>query len=138
MSISAISPAQSIYQPPSTQSALAQDFSQLASSLTSGNLSGAQQAYSSLTQLLSSSQGSSPNSSNPFTQALSQIGQALQNGNLSGAQQALSSLQQSKGGHHSHGHHHGGGGSATSSTVSAATTSDSSTVSGTNTLNITA
>jgi hypothetical protein len=140
MSISAISPASSIYQPSSTQSAFSQDFSQLANSITSGNLSGAQQAYSSLSQLLSSVQGpSATNPNNPLTQALGQIGQALQNGNLSGAQQALSSLQQAKGSHHSHGHHHGGGGGASTSASTSATTTAaaSSTVSGTNTLNVT-
>jgi hypothetical protein len=126
MSISAIFPAQSSYQPPSSaQSTFAQDFSQLVSSVNSGDLSGAQQAYSALSQLQSSGQGPSANPNNPVSQALSQIGQALQNGSLSGAQQALSSLQQSHSGHHSHGHHHGGGGSTSTSSSAAATTGSS-------------
>jgi hypothetical protein len=140
MSITAISPAQSSYQPSGSQSAFGQDFSQLVSSLNSGDLSGAQQAYSALSQLQSSGQGPSANSNNPVSQALSQIGQALQNGNLGGAQQALSSLQQSKGSHHSHGHHHGGGGASASTAASttSSTATDPGTVSGTNTVNITA
>jgi hypothetical protein len=65
-----------------------QSLAALASSLNSGDLSGAQQAYSSLSQL---QRFANPN--RPFGQALSQIGQALQNGDLPAAQQALSSLQ---------------------------------------------
>jgi hypothetical protein len=137
MSISAIFTAQSSYQPSSSQSTFAQDFRQLVGSLNSGDLSGAQQAYSALSQLQSSGQGPSANPNNPISQVLSQIGQALQNGSLSGAQQALSSLQQSHSGHHSHGHHHGSGDSATTSSSAAATTGFS-TVSGANAVNITA
>jgi hypothetical protein len=65
-----------------------QSFAALASSLNSGDLSGAQQAYSSLSQL---PRFANPNG--PFGQAISQIGQALQNGDLPAAQQALASLQ---------------------------------------------
>jgi hypothetical protein len=137
MSISAISTTQSSYQPSGSRSAFGQDFGQLVSSLNSGDLAGAQQAYSALSQLQSSGQGSSANPNSPVSQALSQIGQALQSGNLPGAQQALSSLQQSKGSHHSHGHHHGGNDSAATSTTGGAATG-SGTVSSTNTVNITA
>jgi hypothetical protein len=141
MSTSAIFPAQSSYQPSGSQSAFGQDFSQLVSSLKSGNLSGAQQAYSALGQLQSNGQGPSANPNSPVSQALSELGQALQSGSLSGAQQALSTLQQSHGGHRPHGHHHASDGSATDS--SAATTATSSvtaapsTVSGANAVNIT-
>ncbi len=121
MSISAISAAQTSYQPSSSQSTFAQDFSQLLSSLKSGDLAGAQQAYSSLSQLQSSGQGPSANPNSPASQALSQIGQALQSGDLSGAQQALASLQQAHGGHHSHGHHHASGGSAADGSAAAST-----------------
>jgi hypothetical protein len=58
----------------------------LVSSLRSGDLSGAQQAYLSLSQL----QTNDPNG--VFAQAMSKIGQALQSGDLASAQQALSSL----------------------------------------------
>jgi hypothetical protein len=140
MSISGISSAQGGYQPSSSQSTFGQDFGQLVSSLQSGNLSGAQQAYAALSQLQSSGQGPSANPNGPLSQALNQIGQALQNGNLGAAQQALASLQQS---HHSHGHHHGGGRSepdptTSSTTPTSGTVASSSVVSGANVLNITA
>jgi hypothetical protein len=61
-----------------------QSFVALVSSLNSGDLSGAQQAYSSLSQLQSFAD---PNG--PFAQAISQIGQALKRGDLTGAQHAL-------------------------------------------------
>jgi hypothetical protein len=59
----------------------------LGTSLNSGDLSGAQEAYLSLTQL----QGFA-NPNGPFAHAMSEIGQALQSGDLAAAQQALSSL----------------------------------------------
>jgi hypothetical protein len=65
-----------------------QSFVALVSSLNSGDLSGAQQAYSSLSEL---QRFANPNGQ--FAQAMSQIGEALQGGDLTGAQQALSSLQ---------------------------------------------
>jgi hypothetical protein len=65
-------------------------FAALTSSLNSGDLSGAQEAYASLSEFPRI--GNNPNG--PFAQVMSQIGQALQNGDLSGAQQALSSLRQ--------------------------------------------
>jgi hypothetical protein len=68
-----------------------QSFVALVSSINSGDLSGAQQAYSSLSQL---QRFANPNG--PFGQAMSQIGQALQSGDLTGAQQALSSLQRGR------------------------------------------
>jgi len=61
-----------------------QAFVALVSSLNSGDLSRAQQAYSSLSQLQSFAD---PNG--PFAQAISQIGQALKRGDLTGAQHAL-------------------------------------------------
>ena len=77
-----------------------QAFSQLTNALQSGNLSAAQDAYSTL--------ASSPaaQGNGPFAQALQQIGQDLQSGDLKDAQQALASLQQQQQarGHH---HHHG-------------------------------
>jgi len=68
-----------------------QSFVALVNSLNSGDLSGAQQAYSSLNQL---QRFANPNGQ--FAQAMSQIGQALQGGDLTGAQQALSSLQRGR------------------------------------------
>jgi hypothetical protein len=139
VSISAIFPTQSSFQPSGSQSQLGQEFSQLVSSLNSGNLADARQAYSALSTLQSSGQGPSANSNNPFSQALSQIGQALQNGDLTGAQQALSSLQQSHS-HHSHGHHHHASGSSSANKQASSATSSaavgSSTASSTNAVNI--
>lgn len=68
-----------------------QSFLALANSLNSGDLSGAQQAYSSLSQLQRFANGNGP-----FAQAMGQIGQALQSGDLAAAQQALSSLQRGR------------------------------------------
>jgi len=68
-----------------------QSFLALASSIDSGDLSGAQQAYSSLSQL---QRFANPNG--PFGQAMSQIAQALQSGDLTGAQHALSSLRRAR------------------------------------------
>ena len=68
-----------------------QSFLALANSLNSGDLSGAQQAYSSLSQLQRFA-----NANGPFAQAMGQIGQALQSGDLAAAQQALSSLQRGR------------------------------------------
>jgi hypothetical protein len=61
-----------------------QSFVALVSSLNSGDLPAAQQAYSSLSQLQNFAD---PNG--PFAQAISQIGQALERGDLTGAQDAL-------------------------------------------------
>lgn len=55
-------------------------FEQLASALQSGNLSGAQQAYSSLSAAMQNS--SSAQSNSPLSADLNALGQALQSGNL--------------------------------------------------------
>ncbi len=68
-----------------------QSFVALVNSLNSGDLPGAQQAYSSLSQL---QRFANPNG--PFAQAMGEIGQALQSGDLTAAQQALSSLQRGR------------------------------------------
>jgi hypothetical protein len=70
-----------------------QSLAALVTSLNSGDLSGAQQAYSSLNEL---QRFANPNG--PFGQAMGQIGQALQLGDLPAAQQALSSLQPARAG----------------------------------------
>jgi hypothetical protein len=60
-----------------------QSFKNLTSTLQSGNLSGAQQAFSNLAGT-ANVQGNSP---------LGQLGQALQNGDLAGAQKAAQAIQ---------------------------------------------
>src|SRR5580658_8021721 len=77
-----------------------QDFQQLASALQSGNLSGAQSAYSNIQQLLQGSPGSSSTSnsststgSNTLQNDFAALGQALQSGDLTTAQSAFAQLQ---------------------------------------------
>src|SRR6202008_4507644 len=65
-----------------------QAFAVLTSSLNAGDLSGAQQAWSSLGEF---QRFGNPNG--PFAQAVGQIGQALQNGDLAAAKQAVASLR---------------------------------------------
>ena len=106
MAISAISSFSA--SPTSSYQNYRQAFSQLTNALQSGNLSAAQDAYSTL--------ASSPaaQGSGPFAQALQQIGQDLQSGDMKDAQQALASLQQQQQAHGHHPHHGGGGISGTS------------------------
>jgi outer membrane protein assembly factor BamD (BamD/ComL family) len=75
-----------------------QDFDQLASALQSGDLSGAQSAYSNIQQLLPANPGTTPsnttsNGSNTVQSDFAALGQALQSGDLSQAQSAFSQLQ---------------------------------------------
>jgi outer membrane protein assembly factor BamD (BamD/ComL family) len=120
MSVSGISSA-SLYSAQSTQNNFQQLFQQLGQDLQSGNLSGAQSAFSSLQKLIPQSSSTSASESNsPIAQAFSQLAKDLQSGNLSAAQQDYTTIQQdfqnlaaqgqaqATEGHH---HHHGGGGS---------------------------
>jgi len=74
-----------------------QTFAALVTALNSGDLTGAQRAYASLSDIQGSSQGRFANPNGRFAQAVSQIGEALRSGDLSGAQQALSSLPRGRG-----------------------------------------
>jgi hypothetical protein len=98
-------------------------FDQLQQSLSSGNLSGAQQAFASLQQNLptpasgqngnqTGSQTGNPNSpSSQIQQDFAAVGQALQSGDLSGAQQAFQKFQQDvQSAHHGRHHHRHAGG----------------------------
>jgi len=135
MSISGVSSSSSLTPTDwsSVKNQWKQDFKQLASALQSGNLSGAQKAYSALQQLQQSNQsgGQSSNgqaassSNNPIQNDFAALGQALSSGDLSGAQTAFSQLQtdmQAAGPNGSsgtvqsahHGHHHHGHASSTS------------------------
>jgi hypothetical protein len=140
MAVSGISSSSVNAYQPSQQDSFRQQFLQLANSLNSGDLSGAQQAYASLTQ--TQQQGNTqidPNS--PFGKALTQIGQALQSGDLSGAQQALSSLKQqgTQGAHHHHHHRQGSSSTTTSNSSTTSATSAASTSSATgSSVNLTA
>jgi len=126
-----------------------QDFNQLASALQSGDLSGAQSAYSNIQQLLQGQQSSSTSSSvsgstpaSTIQNDFATLGQALQSGDLTQAQGAFSQLQndiqtatQASGsqaqnlrtlvaGHHHH-HHHGGGSKTQNSTSTDSSSTDS-------------
>ena len=82
-----------------------QAFQQLTSSLQSGDLNAAQQAFANLGSK-AGTQGNGP---------LAQLGQALNNGDLAGAQQAMQALQSRATRHH---HHHGGSHAGASATPS--------------------
>src|ERR1700733_2346065 len=75
-----------------------QDFHQLASALKSGDLSGAQSAYSNIQQLIpgnpdASTSSTASNGSNTPQNDFATLGQALQSGDLSQAQSAFSQLR---------------------------------------------
>jgi len=105
-------------------------FQQLGQSLQSGDLSGAQNVYSSLQQLLPSAsvnqaQTTQQTNQSTFMNDLNALGQALQSNNLSDAQAAFAKLQQDmqsvQKGHH---HHHKAGN--TQNSVSSSNSSSSS------------
>jgi len=71
-----------------------QDFEQLAGALQSGDLSGAQSAYSSIQQLLAANTSlSSSSSPNTLQSDFAALGQALSSGSLTQAQSAFSQLK---------------------------------------------
>ena len=123
-----------------------QDFKQLASALQSGDLAGAQKAYSALQQLQQNNQpgGQSSNGqpassgNNPIQNDFAALGQALSSGDLAGAQTAFSQLQTdmkaafqngASGGVESahHGHHHRHVSSASDSDTGSSTAAQSGT-----------
>lgn len=110
-----------------------QDFSDLATALQSGNLSGAQAAFTAFQHDLdqatqqqnSQAQGVSSTQSSTMKQDMQSLSTALQSGNTASAQSAFSTLQQdlqasqqlTADGHHHH-HHHSASDSQSSSTSS--------------------
>src|SRR5271156_1488241 len=103
MSISPLSQSYSAQQT-NTVSSVRQDFGQLANALQSGNLQGAQRAFTKLEQLQSSqpsSAGSGPSgagangtsSNNPIANDIAALGQALTSGDLTQAQAAFTQLK---------------------------------------------
>lgn len=83
----------------SNRQASQQAFQQLGSALQAGDVNAAQNAYSTLAQMV----GSNPNS--PLAAALQKIGSDLQSGDINGAQSAFAALQQQTQAGHSHHHH---------------------------------
>ena len=105
MSVTSISPDQAAGVSGSGSSVrqARQDFNRLIQSLQSGNLSAAQQAYSSFQQIQTgpthppttqASTVSATTTANPVASDWSVLGQALQSGNLSSAQNTLGQLTQ--------------------------------------------
>ncbi len=138
-SISGISSGTNLYQSQFKQ--VMQDFLSLQSDLSSGNLSTAQQAYTSLTKDLASvrqTEGIQTGGTSQINSDLAAVGSALQSGDLSGAQSAFATLtqdlqgtQQSQGtqqtyGHHHHHHHHGSPQAADASSQTSNTSSQAS------------
>jgi outer membrane protein assembly factor BamD (BamD/ComL family) len=117
MSIDSISANPRTNQTEETQNDFLQigkNFERLGQALQSGDLSGAQSAFSSLQQLLpgsSATQAQTPQQTDQstFITDVNAIGQALQSGDLSKAQDAFNKLQQdmqsTHKGHHRHHHH---------------------------------
>jgi hypothetical protein len=114
MAISSITASSNSPAPNSVQ----QQFGQLLKSINSGDLAGAQQAYTELSQSPAAANG-------PLASTLKQIGTALQSGDIGGAKQALTSLQQQVSTHR--GHHHGHGGAKPVAPASASTDTSSAT-----------
>ena len=126
MSVSPVSSVDYTYQTyqanwQNDASQIRQGFKDLTSALQSGDLAGAQQAFSALQPLLPSSSagnqaqnGQSGGNQNPLATDLTALGQALKSGDVTQAQKSLSTLQQDmqsvKGHHHRHRGHHGSAG----------------------------
>ena len=133
MSISSISSSTNAYQKQLQQ--MSTDFTTLQASLSSGNLSTAQQAYVTLTQDLQNTQqtqgGQQAGGTSLVSKDLAAVGTALQSGDLTGAQSAFTTLtqdlqnaQQTQGGQqaykgHGHHHHHHGGSSQVTTDLAA-------------------
>ena len=105
------------------------EFRQLGQDLQTGNLTQAQEDYTTLSQNFQNAQNTTSASttaanSNPITQAFAALSQSLQSGDLSAAQQDYATLQQDiqqqgAGQVHPH-HHHGHGGGQQDNQVSQA------------------
>jgi len=155
MAISGIGSTLNAYQPhvQSNFKQRQQDFQNLASALQSGDLTGAQTAFTALQKLRqgpqtpSGQQGS--NTTNPIRTDFTALGTALQSGDIAGAQSAFAtlqkdfqSLQQGQGGqhvagHHPHHHHAESTPEATASPAAASASGGASAVPG-STINVTA
>jgi hypothetical protein len=70
------------------------DFQQLSQALQSGDLAGAQQAFSALAALTEAGSRGGSRQNSQLAQDFNAVGQALQTGDLAGAQQAFATLQQ--------------------------------------------
>jgi hypothetical protein len=101
MSISSISSATPISPPPPAQdSSFRTAMQQLTSAIGSGDVTGAQTAYATLTSLPQAS--GQANSSGPLGQFLSTVGADLNKGDISSAQSTLTTFKAAHGKHHHH------------------------------------
>jgi hypothetical protein len=140
MSVGSVSSGSSVYPQTSQVSPLKQaqtDFTALSQALATGNLAGAQQAFSAFQQdmqSIPSAQGaeqyatpSAGSAQNTIQGDLSAVGQALKSGNLTAAKNAFANLQQGLQGarqaqaSHVHHHHHYGGGAQSASLLATLT-----------------
>jgi hypothetical protein len=118
MSISSISSATPISPPPPAQdSSFRTAMQQLTSAIGSGDVTGAQTAYATLTSLPQAS--GQANSSGPLGQFLSTVGADLNKGDISSAQSTLTTFKAAHGKHH---HHAAPPATATDSSASASNT----------------
>ncbi len=115
---------------------------QLATSLSSGDITSAQKAFANLQQSLglppsttgATSTTTPPTPTNTLASDYAAIGQALQSGDLSGAQKAFASLEQdaktasnAKSGHRAHRHHHENANASANPTLTASSDTQSAT-----------
>lgn len=107
-----------------------QDFQNLAQALSSGDLAGAQSAFSALQQTFQSSNqnSSGQQTGSSIVNAFQALGQALSSNNLAAAQTAFATLQQDLQQAQGHRHHHqGAAGQVDTSAAGTATTTTPST-----------
>lgn len=123
MSISSVT-STNTYQPAyaSSLSQARQAFQDLGQALSSGDLTGAQQAFATFQQNLPANvQSASTQNSDAGAQGIQNLGSALQSGNLSDAQKAYDTIKQKMGGAgKAKGHHHHRGAGKPGTTTSAA------------------
>ena len=144
-----------IGQWPSTAAQRKQDFGALASALQSGDLAGAQHAFSALQALQpNNTAGAGTTTTSPTSAAsgattlqndLASLGQALSSGNLTQAQNAFAKVQSdfqtartqgTNGAHHHHRHHHHVANAQPSSDTSSDGTTATTTTGTTGSLNL--
>lgn len=125
MSISGISSDPTVYQnhPSSPFQQVRKDFAALKTSLTSGDLKGAQAAFVTLQQDMQAAgqSGQQTGANSQLSTDLAAVGTALDKGDLSGAQKAFAAVQQDMQQAqktHRHHHHHSGSAQNTQNTRS--------------------
>ena len=127
------------YQADPSKDQFKQDMQSLQAALQSGDLSGAQDAFTKIQdmqqQRANKGEGQNTqagaNGSNPMKKDMDALQSALQSGNVQDAQSAFAQLQtdmKAKGGHHGHHHHQSSSDSQTSTDTSASNSTATATV----------